>query len=117
MKSVSQILEYIDGFYRRSAERPEFYFKDAQSMESELEAFESLYEFIVDDSREPSGPSRGFSEFLFQNGYGTLGFCQGRVDEGIRPSLAPSSEEKDKMRRLADFWIAYLGSGVREGNK
>ncbi len=116
MKSVEQILEYISTYYTYSTERPEGFFRNLESMESELRLLEGLYEFIMDEPRQFATYSSGANQFFGDEGYGALGYSHGKVDDDqpARPPVAPPSEnELARMKQFADFWRKYLSSDRR----
>ena len=117
MKSAKEIIDAINQFYQNAVERPPLYFRNLQGMEGDLCLLESIYEFILDDSSEFIPPTDGFREFLNDNGYGTLGYCFGKIDgEELvhrEPVKAPSDEEAKQMEALGQFWQQYLSSERR----
>jgi hypothetical protein len=114
MKSIAEVLQYIDEFFKESCERPKFYFPDAKGIENVLLHLESMYDFILDDGR-----SLRYADFLEQQGYGALGFVAGRLiesEDGYECSLEPpdpNETEFDRMQRLGAFWQQYLQSKFR----
>ena len=117
MKTAKHLIDAINQFYQKAVERPPLCFRNLQAMEDELNLLESIYEFTLDDSSELFSPSNAFGNFLYDNGYGTLGYCYGKVDgeEFVErePMKAPTDEEAKKMKALADFWQQYLSSERR----
>jgi hypothetical protein len=117
MKSAKEIIDAINQFYHTAVERPPWYFRSLRAMEDELCLLESIYEFILDDSSEFIPPTNGFGKFLNDNGYGTLGYCFGKIDgeEFVHrePVKAPSDEEAKQMEALGQFWQQYLSSERR----
>jgi hypothetical protein len=80
MKSAREIIVAINEYYRVSIDRPQFYFRNLEAMEDQLNLLESIYEFILDD-RQGFLMNSGFGNFLHENGYGNLGYSYGKIEE------------------------------------
>ena len=119
MKTAEEIVQYIESFYQNSLDRPQFYFRNVEAMEAELWEFERLYDFIVDDSRGFAGIPSHLVNFMFDKGYGSLGFAGGKVcdDDGEpidRPPMqGPDDAELARMHDLAKLWREYLANRNR----
>jgi hypothetical protein len=103
MKSIDEILHYIEMRYSEFLDIPKSYFDNPQAMETALIELELLYEFIVDENwRPPCAWDFGYFRFLEDEGYGVARFT-------IR-----EKQDSQTFDRMADFWRKYLVSKRRK---
>src|SRR5262249_12974600 len=103
MKSVEEVIQYIDSFVMHALERPHMYASSPQALEEKLAILDQLREFILEVG-EQYGPL-SYAAFLSQKGYGVRMFTTKHLVGRVL-----SSEEKNLFKELSDFWMEYLVS-------
>ena len=113
MKSIEDTLAYIQNYFDTVLAQPDAHFRNVDAMENELLTMEQLRCFIVDDAKAWPILPKEYYDFMYERGYGTLGFSHGKWDHDaptesqLIPVKGPTVEETKKMHELSRLWQDY----------
>jgi hypothetical protein len=105
MRSVPEILCYIESFVTSALERPPMFASSPLALEEKLDLLDKIRNFILCDDPANSSFRDQYSQFLCSEGFGVSQFTS-----QFYPDRTLTAHDEVAFRELAEFWRKYLAS-------